>query len=67
MKMIKVFEVNEEVYVRATVRRLVVDDGTIKYELRNKATGIDEKYLYTEDQIVPCEQPVKKSPAKKKE
>lgn len=65
MRTISVYETNEEVLIRATVRSVVVDNGTIKYQLRNKATGIDEKYLYTEEQIVPCEQPIPKTTTKK--
>jgi len=68
MKTISVYETNEEVLIKATVRAVVVDNGTIKYQLRNNATGIDEKYLYTEEQIfaLPQNKTEKKpAPAKK--
>ena len=71
MRTVKMYEPNDEVYIRATVRSVVVDNGTIKYELRNKATGIDDKFLYEEEHIVPVEKtvvktPVTKTPAAKK-
>lgn len=64
MRTVKMYETNDEVYIRATVRSVVVDNGEIKYELRNKATGIDDKFLYTEDHIVPVEKTVVKTPTK---
>lgn len=69
MKTINVFETNEEVYIKATVRGVSVDNGVIKYSLRNNVTGLDEKYLYEESQIFPCPEekktPIVKTPAKK--
>lgn len=65
MKEIKIYEEGEEVYIKAVVRNIVVDNGVIKYTIRNKSTGIDEKCLYTQDQIIPITKEVKEKPKQK--
>ena len=59
--MVNLYENREEVFIKATIRGIVVEEGTIKYLIRNNATGIDEKCPYTEEQIFPITQSAKRN------
>ena len=53
MKTVKLYEMNEEVMVVAQIVGVVVEDGEIKYKLKNPLTGREYGYLFTEDQLIP--------------
>lgn len=52
MKTVKLYEEGEEVMVVAQITGIVVENGEIKYKLKNPLTGREYGYLFTEDQLV---------------
>ena len=62
MKKVDMFEIEEEVLVRAKVMGMVIDDGQIKYKLKNTITGRDYDHLFKSDQLIPITpEPVSKT------
>ena len=59
MKQVNLYEVGEEVMVKAVIMASVIEDGTIKYKLKNELTGRDYGYLFTDDQLYPIQNVVK--------
>ena len=53
MKKVDMFEIEEEVLVKAKVTGMVIDDGQIKYKLKNTITGRDYDHLFKADQLIP--------------
>ena len=54
MKRIEMYELGETVLIEAKIAGLVVENGEIKYKLKNPLTGKDyEGYLYSGDQLRP--------------
>lgn len=53
MKKIEMFEMDEEVLVSAKVVGIVIDDGEIKYKLKNTINGRIYDHLFKADQLVP--------------
>lgn len=53
MKTINLFEVGEEVYVKAIVTGMTIDQGEIKYHLKNDITGHNYDHLFAGDQLTP--------------
>lgn len=53
MKAINLFEVGEEVYVKAVVTGMTIDQGEIKYHLKNDVTGRNYDHLFRGDQLYP--------------
>ena len=53
MKKIEMFEMDEEVLVSAKVVGIVIDDGEIKYKLKNTVNGRLYDHLFKTDQLVP--------------
>lgn len=53
MKKVDMFEIEEEVLVKAKVMGMVIDDGQIKYKLKNTITGRDYDHLFKADQLIP--------------
>lgn len=51
MKTVKLFEMKEEVMVKAIITDIKVEKGEIKYQLRDVVTGRDYGYLFTGDQL----------------
>ena len=61
MKKVDMFEIEEEVLVKAKVMGMVIDDGQIKYKLKNTITGRDYDHLFKSDQLIPITpEPVQK-------
>lgn len=59
MKTINLFEVGEEVYVKAIVTGMTIDQGEIKYHLKNDITGRNYDHLFAGDQLTPIRASVK--------
>lgn len=53
MKTVNLFEVGEEVYVKATVTGLSIDQGEIKYHLKNEITGRTYEHPFVGEQMFP--------------
>ena len=51
MKKINMYEVDDDVYVQAKVIGMTIDDGEIKYKLRNTVTGKNYDHLFKADQL----------------
>lgn len=55
MKSINLFEVGEAVYVKAVVTGMTIDQGEIKYHLKNDVTGRNYDHLFCGNQLFPSE------------
>lgn len=53
MKKVDMYEIEEEVLVKAKVIGMVIDDGQIKYKLKNTINGRDYDHLFKADQLIP--------------
>ena len=53
MKQVTLYEQGEEVMVKATIMGSMIENGEIKYKLKNELTGRDYGYLFTSDQLYP--------------
>ena len=53
MKTVNMFEMEEEVYVKATITNIIVERGEIKYQLKDQVTGKNYGYLFTSDLLTP--------------
>ena len=56
MKKIDMYEVDDDVYVQAKVIGMTIDDGEIKYKLRNTVTGKNYDHLFKADQLTILEE-----------
>ena len=55
MRKVDLYEMGEEVYVKAKIVGIVVEDGDIKYRLKNDITGKEYGYAFTSDQLKTAE------------
>lgn len=62
MKTVDLYEVGEEVYVKATIMGITIDRGEIKYHLKNEITGRNYDHVFSSDQLRPCDDGVKSEP-----
>ena len=53
MRTVNLYEVGEEVMVKAKITDLVVEDGEVKYRIKNVLTGKDYGYLFKSEDIFP--------------
>lgn len=60
MKTIKLYEVGEEVLVKAKITGVVIKEGEIRYALKNTITGKDYDYLFKDEDIVYKPEPTPK-------
>lgn len=51
MKKIDLYEIGEEVYVKAIVTGMTIDQGEIKYHLKNEITGRNYDHLFSGEQL----------------
>ena len=58
------FDIGEEVMIKVEVADIKVVKGEVKYIIKDPLTAKCFDYLYTDEQIIPCE-PVKKPAVKK--
>lgn len=52
MKTVKMYEIGEEVIIKAKVTNITVEDGTIKYNLKTEFANNEIGHLFTEDEII---------------
>lgn len=53
MKTIDMYEVGEEVLIKATVTDIVVENGEIKYRIKAEHSNNDLDHKFTEHQLIP--------------
>lgn len=52
MKTVDMYEIGEEVTIKATVTNITVEDGVLKYNLKTEYANNDIGHLFTEDEII---------------
>ena len=53
MKAINLYEVGDEVMVKAVVTGVTIDQGEIKYQIKNEITGRNYEHLFVNEQLFP--------------
>ncbi len=53
MKAINLYEVGDEVMVKAVVTGVTIDQGEIKYQIKNEITGRNYEHLFVDNQLLP--------------
>ena len=52
MKTVKMYEIGEEVVIKAKVTNITVENGDIKYSLKTEFSNNDVGHLFTDDEII---------------
>lgn len=52
MKTVKMYEVGEEVVIKAKVTQIEVENGEIKYHLKTDFANNDIAHMFTSDEII---------------
>lgn len=52
MKTVDMYEIGEEVTIKAKVTNITVEDGVLKYNLKTEYANNDIGHLFTEDEIL---------------
>lgn len=52
MKTVDMYEIGEEVTIKAKVTNITVEDGVLKYSLKTEFANNDIGHLFTEDEIL---------------
>lgn len=53
MREIKLYEVGDEVMVKAVVTGVTIEQGEIKYQIKNEITGRNYEHLFVNNQLFP--------------
>ena len=51
MKVVDLYEVGDEVMVKAVVTAVTIEQGEIKYQIKNEITGRNYEHLFVNDQL----------------
>ena len=51
MKVVDLYEVGDEVFVKAVVTAVTIEQGEIKYQIQNEITGRNYEHLFVADQL----------------
>ena len=51
MKVVDLYEVGDEVFVKAVVTAVTIEQGEIKYQIKNEITGRNYEHLFVNDQL----------------
>lgn len=51
MKVVDLYEVGDEVMVKAVVTAVTIEQGEIKYQIQNEITGRNYEHLFVNDQL----------------
>ena len=54
MREVKLYEVGDEVMVKAVVTAVTIEQGEIKYQIQNEITGRNYEHLFVNDQLFQC-------------
>ena len=55
MRSINLYEVGDEVMVKAVITAVTIEQGEIKYQLKNEITGRNYEHLFVASQLFPTE------------
>ena len=55
MREIKLYEVGDEVMVKAVVTGVTIEQGEIKYQIKNEITGRNYEHLFVNNQLFPSD------------
>lgn len=58
MRTVDMYEIGEQVLIRANVTDILVDQGKIKYKLRVEHTSTDLDHTFSESQMIPMLQEI---------
>lgn len=53
MKVVNLYETGDEVMVKAVVTAVTIEQGEIKYQIKNEITGRNYEHLFVNDQLFP--------------
>lgn len=53
MREVKLYEIGDEVMVKAVVTAVTIEQGEIKYQIKNEITGRNYDHLFVNDQLYP--------------
>lgn len=53
MRAIDLYEVGDEVMVKAVVTGVTIEQGEIKYQIKNEITGRNYEHLFVNNQLFP--------------
>ena len=51
MKNVNLYEVGDEVFVKAVVTAVTIEQGEIKYQIQNEITGRNYEHLFVNEQL----------------
>lgn len=60
MKNVNLYEVGDEVFVKAVVTAVTIEQGEIKYQIKNEITGRNYEHLFVNEQLFPSQEGVAK-------
>ena len=62
MREVTLYEIGDEVMVKAVITAVVIEQGEIKYQIKNEITGRNYDHLFVAGQLFPSkEEPVGES------
>lgn len=53
MRAINLYEVGDQVMVKAVVTGVTIEQGEIRYQIKNEITGRNYEHLFVNDQLFP--------------
>ena len=56
MRAISLYEVGDKVMVKAEVTGVTIDQGEIKYQIKNEITGRNYDHLFVNEQLYPVKE-----------
>ena len=56
MKNVNLYEVGDEVFVKAVVTAVTIEQGEIKYQIKNEITGRNYEHLFVNEQLFPSQE-----------
>lgn len=58
MREVNLYEVGDEVMVKAVVTGVTIEQGEIKYQIKNEITGRNYEHLFVNSQLFPVREDV---------
>lgn len=56
MREIKLYEVGDEVMVKSVVTGVTIEQGEVKYQIKNEITGRNYEHLFVSEQLFPTKE-----------
>ena len=54
MKTVDIYEIGEEVYIKASITEIIVENGEIKYGVKAEHSNNDLTHKFTDHQLIPA-------------